>query len=299
MTLGGRNVVDHVNLTAPRGAVTVVLGPNGAGKTTTIEVAEGFRAPHSGQVRVLGLDPVRDAAELRSRVGVMLQSGGVWPAVTPKVLLRHLSRLYSNPQPVPSLLAALELTHVAGTPYRRLSGGEAHKLELAAAIIGRPELVFLDEPTTGLDPHSRLRIWGLISDLRDAGVSVLMTTHLLDEAENLADAVTIMSAGRIVASGTVDELTQQASAGAVLSFSARPGLNLADLAMRLPASLVAAEVRPGSYQVSGPIDPHVAALVTAWCASQGAMPEGLTTAGTLTDAYFRLVAGAEEQVANG
>jgi ABC-2 type transport system ATP-binding protein len=285
-----RTVVAGLDLEASTGELTIVLGPNGAGKTTTIEVCEGLRRRDAGSVAVLGLDPVRDAAALRSRVGVMLQVGGVWPATSPRRLLTHLCRLYANPLPVADLLDRLELDKVATTPYRRLSGGEQQKLELAAAIIGRPELVFLDEPTTGLDPASRVAIWQLCSDLRAAGVTIVMTTHLLDEAEHLADHLVVIAAGRVLASGTVADLAAAARDRARIRFRARPGLDMGDLAMRLPATMSANAVGPGQYEVTGPVDAQAAALVTAWCADQGVMPESLTTTASLADSYFQIVA---------
>ena len=158
MRYAGRAVVDDLTFMAPIASITVVLGPNGAGKTTTIETAEGFRSPHGGSVRVLGLDPRADRESLSPRVGVMLQSGGVWPALRAADMLTHVSRLYANPLPPQALMERLGLTHVARTPYRRLSGGEQQKLALACALVGRPEVAFLDEPTTGLDPESRIGV---------------------------------------------------------------------------------------------------------------------------------------------
>ena len=192
---------------APIASITVVLGPNGAGKTTTIETAEGFRSPHGGSVRVLGLDPQAQTRVLSPRVGVMLQSGGVWPALRAADMLTHVSRLYAHPLPPQALMERLGLTHVARTPYRRLSGGEQQKLALACALVGRPEVTFLDEPTTGLDPESRIGVWQFLAELRDSGVGVVMSTHLLDEAQSLADHVIVIDQGRLAASGSVAELT--------------------------------------------------------------------------------------------
>ena len=196
---GGRRVVDALNLAAPRGAVTAVLGPNGAGKTTTIEICEGLRAADAGRVEVLGRSPRHPS--LRSRVGVMLQDGGVYGSVTVQEAVTHAAALYRDPQPVPSLLAALGLEEVAGVASRRLSGGQRQRLGVALAIVGRPELVFLDEPTAGLDPQSRRAVWDLITALRTAGVSVVLTTHYLEEAEQLADHVVIVDRGRAIAVG--------------------------------------------------------------------------------------------------
>lgn len=278
--------MDDVSATAARGEITVVLGPNGAGKTTTIETAEGFRAAQSGAVRVLGREPRRDRAELAARVGVMLQSGGVWPALRVHDMLTHVSRLYAHPLPVGELMGRLGLARVARTPYRRLSGGEQQKLALGCALIGRPEVVFLDEPTTGLDPESRIAVWDLLRELRDSTVCVVMSTHLLDEAQALADHVIVIDQGRVAASGSVAELT---GGTAGLRFRARPALGVSSLNEQLPPGLSAIEVTPGQYRIHGPVTPEIVARVTAWCAQQGAMPEELSTsAGTLTEAYFEI-----------
>jgi ABC-2 type transport system ATP-binding protein len=291
MRYSGRVVVDDLSLDAPAGRITIVLGPNGAGKTTTIETAEGFRAPHGGTVRVLGLDPQADAVALAPRVGVMLQAGGIWPALRAAEMLRHVARLYAHPLDVDPLLRRLGLTDVARTPYRRLSGGEQQRLALGCALVGRPELVFLDEPTTGLDPQARVEAWQLLRELRDAGVSIVMTTHLLDEAQALADHVVVIDNGRVVAAGTVAELTSSSPA---LRFRAAPGLHLGGLRAALPAGFDADEVTPGAYRVTGPVTAGTVAAVTAWCASAGVMPTDLSTTGaTLADAYFELTTRRE------
>ena len=202
MRYAGRSVVDGLSLSAPTGALTIVLGPNGAGKTTTIETAEGFRVAQSGQVRVLGRDPQQHGAELAARVGVMLQSGGVWPSLRPDDMLAHVARLYAHPLPIDPLMERLGLTGVARTAYRRLSGGEQQKLGLACALIGRPELVFLDEPTTGLDPASRLTVWDELRRINGLGTTVFLTTQYLEEADQLCDRLAIIDGGKIVREGT-------------------------------------------------------------------------------------------------
>ncbi len=291
MRYSGRTVVDGLSLAADSAAITVVLGPNGAGKTTTIETAEGFRAPHAGTVRVLGHDPRADRARLAPRVGVMLQSGGVWPALRAGDMLTHVSRLYAHPLPPGALMERLGLTHVARTPYRRLSGGEQQKLALACALVGRPEVAFLDEPTTGLDPESRIGVWKFLTELRDSGVGIVMSTHLLDEAQSLADHVVVIDRGRVAAAGSVADLTGTTPG---LRFRSRPGLDVDDLTSQLPEGFVASQPTPGQYRVDGPVTPEVVATVTAWCAAQGAMPEELGTGGgSLTDAYFEITARAE------
>ena len=294
MRYGGRAVVDSLSLAAPSGALTIVLGPNGAGKTTTIETAEGVRTAHAGTVRVLGRDPRHDSADLVSRVGVMLQSGGVWPSMRPHDVLAHVARLYADPLSVEPLMERLGLTGVARTAYRRLSGGEQQKLALACALIGRPEQVFLDEPTTGLDPASRISVWQFLRDLRAAGVSIVMTTHLLDEAHALADHVVVIDRGRVIAAGSVAELT---NASPALRFRARPGLDLAALALALGPGFEPVESAPGQYRVGGPVDAGTVASLTAWCASIGEMPAELSTSGTtLSEAYFELTSRTDPEL---
>jgi ABC-2 type transport system ATP-binding protein len=206
-TYGGTRAVDGLDLTAVRGRITAVLGPNGAGKTTTVEICEGLRTADAGSVTVLGLDPARDASALRPRVGVMLQDGGLPTGARALALLRQVARFYATPQDVVALAERLGITAYATTSVRRLSGGQRQRLALALALVGRPELVFLDEPSAGLDPQARLAVWDLVREARDAGTSVVLTTHAMDEAERLADQVAILSCGRLVASGTPAELT--------------------------------------------------------------------------------------------
>ncbi len=203
----GRAVVDGLDLDVSSGSVTALLGPNGAGKTTTVEICCGLRRADGGSVRVLGLDPARDGAALRPKLGVMLQSGGVYSGANAREMLRHVASLHSSPLDPDALLTDLGLADTGRTTFRRLSGGQQRLLALGLAIIGRPELVFLDEPTAGLDPHARRATWELISALRADGVTVLLATHHLDEAERLADQVHIIDRGRLVRSGTPAELT--------------------------------------------------------------------------------------------
>lgn len=172
-----------------------------------METLEGFRRPDSGAVRVLGLDPIADHDELMPRIGVMLQEGGAWSGVRALEMLRYVASLHAHPLDLPALVERLDLGTCGKTPYRRLSGGQKQRLSLALAIVGRPEIAFLDEPTTGLDPHGRREIWQLIRDLREDGVTVVLTTHAMDEAEQLSDQVHVLSAGKVIASGSPDALT--------------------------------------------------------------------------------------------
>ena len=285
---GEKTAVDGLDLTVARGSVTAVLGPNGAGKTSTIEICEGYRRADAGQVRVLGLDPVADAARLRPRIGVMLQSGGIYPGARALEMLRHTAALHAHPLDVDALAARLGLDSCGRTNYRRLSGGQQQRLALAMAVVGRPELVFLDEPTAGLDPHARHATWDLVRDLRAGGVSVVLTTHHMDEAEELADRVAIVDGGRVIAEGTPDQLCR-AEAGNTVRFRSRPGLDLASLAKALPGDSRASEPTPGSYLVEGAVDPQLLATVATWCAQSGVMPERLSVERhTLEDVFLEL-----------
>ncbi len=284
----GATAVDGLTLAAARASVTALLGPNGAGKTTTIEICEGYRRADAGTVRVLGLDPGRDAAALRSRVGVMLQDGGLPPAARAGDYLRLMASFYAHPLDPAALLGRLGLTGCARTTCRRLSGGQQQRLSLAAAIIGRPDLVFLDEPTAGLDPQARHATWELIAELRAAGVSVVLTTHFMEEAEQLADRVLIVDKGRLVAEGTPAELT---GSDGQLRFRAQPGLSTDSLLAALPRGTAAKESPEGHYviEVQGRVDPPLLAAVTAWCADQGVLAKDVRVESrTLEDVFLEL-----------
>ncbi|HEX4213668.1 MAG TPA: ABC transporter ATP-binding protein [Candidatus Dormibacteraeota bacterium] len=288
---GGRTALDGLSLEVEAGTVTAMLGPNGAGKTTTVEVCEGFRRPDAGSVSVLGLDPQRQGSELRPRIGVMPQEGGLHPSLPAGVMLRSVASFYEHPLPLPALVERLGLERVIGTTCRRLSGGEQRRLSLAIAIVGRPQLAFLDEPTTGLDPQARLATWELIRDLRADGVTVLLTTHDMEEAEHLADQVHIIDRGRLVASGTPDEL--RAGIGPGLRFEAAAGLPLCGLIHSLPEGVSARETMPGVYAVEGDIDPETVAAVTAWCADRHILIRRLEVRGGTLEGVFLELTGRE------
>jgi ABC-2 type transport system ATP-binding protein len=271
----GRAVVDGVTFAVPPATVLALLGPNGAGKTTTVEICEGFRRPDAGTVRVLGRDP--GDRDLRPRVGVMPQTGGAYPGLRAEEMLRLVASYAAAPLDPEDLLERLALTDVRRTPYRRLSGGQQQRLSLALAVVGRPELVFLDEPTAGLDPQARHATWDLVEALRHDGVTVVLTTHLLDEAERLADDVVVIDHGSVVAQGTVAELTRSEGE---LRFRAPAGLDLTGLAG-------AREDSPGHYVVAGRVDPQRLAQVTAWCAERGVLAEDLRTR-SLEDVFLEL-----------
>jgi ABC-2 type transport system ATP-binding protein len=205
-TFGATRAVDGASWSAAPGTVTAVLGPNGAGKTTTIECLEGLQRPDGGEVRVLGTDPWRSGPEHRARVGVMLQDGGLPTTTRPVPLLRHLASLYAAPVPVDELVTRLGIDGFSRTTVRRMSGGQRQRVALAAALLPRPDVVFLDEPTAGLDPHARLDVWNLVRAEADRGACAVVTTHSFEEAERIADRIVILAAGRVVADGTLDEV---------------------------------------------------------------------------------------------
>ncbi|MDP3713937.1 MAG: ABC transporter ATP-binding protein [Mycobacteriales bacterium] len=287
---GARTAVDGLSFSVETGTVLALLGPNGAGKTSTVEVCEGFRSVDGGTVRVLGLDP-RDPA-LRPRVGVMPQSGGAYPGLRAGEVLRLFASYHRDPLDPGDLLDRLGLTGSARTACRRLSGGEAQRLSLALAVVGRPELVFLDEPTAGLDPQARRGVHELVESLRRDGVTVVLTTHLMDEAERLADHVVVVDEGRLVAEGTVADLTRRGAVGQ-LRFRTTASLPLDGLVAALPDGCTAAETTPGSYLVTGPVDPRLLATVTAWCASVGALAEDLRVETRSLEEVFLELTGRE------
>ena len=272
---GDTTAVAGLDLHMPRGEVLALLGPNGAGKTTTVEICEGFQHADGGEVQVLGLDPRTRSEQLRPRIGVMPQGGGAYPGVRATEMLGLIATCAADPLDPQWLLDVLGLGAVGRTPYKRLSGGQQQRLSLACALVGRPELVFLDEPTAGMDPQARRLVWDLVGALRRDGVSVLLTTHLMDEAEALADRVVIVDRGRAVADGTPAELTAPQDGQQELRFRSQRGLELDLLLAALPEDCEVAETGPGDYLVRGTIDPQVVSTVTAWCAQNGVLAQEL------------------------
>ncbi len=226
---GATRAVDGLSFDVARGEVFGLLGPNGAGKTTTVEILEGYRTPDAGTVRVLGLDPIKQGRELKPRIGVMLQEGGLYPGLKPLELLRLFAAYYDEPEDPEAMLDVVGLRDTAATPVRRLSGGQAQRLSLACALIGKPQVLFLDEPTAGMDPHARATTWQLVRDLRAREVTVLLTTHAMDEAEQLCDRVAIIAGGKLAALGSPAELTRYAAADEIW-FAATPGIDTIGLA---------------------------------------------------------------------
>ncbi len=291
---GDLTAVDGLSLAARRGEVVALLGPNGAGKTSTVESLEGYRRPAAGRVRVLGLDPVADHARLVGRIGVMLQRGGVYPMLGSRQLLRLFSRYYRQPEDPEALLHLVGLDGVARTPWRHLSGGEQQRLALALALVGRPEVVFLDEPTAGVDPEGRLVVRQVVGGLASRGACVLLTTHELTEAERMADRVVIVDRGRAVVSGTPAELARrQPDGGARVTFGAPPGLDLASLSAAVGAAVT--EPGPGRYAVAAEATPRLTAALATWLAEHDATLTDLRTGLTLEEAYLAIVGEAGRQ----
>jgi ABC-2 type transport system ATP-binding protein len=294
LTVAYRDVVavDDLSFRAEAGEITCVLGPNGAGKTSTIESLEGLRRPALGRVSVIGLDPRRDHRPLVERIGVMLQEGGVHPGVRTLEALRHAASLYARALDPVDLLERLGLGGLGGRTYRQLSGGEQRRLALALALVGRPQVAFLDEPTAGVDPAGRQVIRRVIGDLRDEGVTVLLTTHDLDEAERVADRVVIIDRARLVAEGPLEEMMRGPAAGESVRFAAPPGIDTDALSARLDGAAVA-ETGPGEYEVKAAPTPATVAAITAWLAECD-LPLGDLRAGRqrLEDVFLRLTSGA-------
>jgi ABC-2 type transport system ATP-binding protein len=286
---GPTPAVDGITFSIAAGEVFGLLGPNGAGKTTTVEILEGYRRADAGEVRVLGVDPWRDGDTLRPRIGVMLQEGGLYPGVKPLEALQLFASYYDDPDDPERLLQLVGLDDSRQTLVRRMSGGQQQRLSLALALVGKPSLVFLDEPTAGMDPHARATTWAMIRELRDRGVTVVLTTHAMNEAEQLCDRVGIIDHGRLVACDSPNELTTRAAADET-TFSTVTGLAVDALAVRLGLALgTVRELRPGDYLVETAATPEMVAAVTAWLCEQGALVSELRAGRrSLEDVFLRL-----------
>jgi len=295
MRYGDLTAVDGLDLTVERGTITAVLGPNGAGKTTTLETCEGYRRPMGGSVRVLDLDPIADRRQLLPRIGVMLQGGGAWAAIRPDEMLHHVASLHANPLPVEMLMDRVGLQASARTPYRRLSGGMQQRLGLALAVIGRPELVFVDEPTAGMDPQARRDTWELLEELRDDGVTTVLTTHYLEEAERLADMVHVIDHGRLIASGTPAQLTRGSSNRTIrlVLTTPYPAAAPEELAGQLGEGASVTPIDAHSLLVSGPAGASTLAIVSAWCVEHDVVPDSLVMGQRTLEDVFLQITGRE------
>ncbi|HJP88612.1 MAG TPA: ABC transporter ATP-binding protein [Candidatus Limnocylindrales bacterium] len=297
MAYGDRAVLDGVDLVVRPGELVALLGPNGAGKTTTVETIEGYRTPDAGTVRVLGTDPRRGGPAHKAKVGLMLQGGaGLEPRATPRDLVRMYAAFHRGGPLPDELIDQVGLAMVAGTRVRRLSGGERQRLALAIALAGEPEVLILDEPTAGMDPAARRETRSLVAGLRDAGRTILMTTHDLGDAEALATRVAILHRGRIVIDDTVDAISQGGSAAVKFRLHATPPPEaIQQLARRIAAlhgesrlravrgSDVAFEIEPGAASAD------VASEITSWAAKEGLLVVELRAgAASLEDRYLEI-----------
>jgi ABC-2 type transport system ATP-binding protein len=301
----GRAVVAGLSFDVQRGEIFGLLGPNGAGKTTTVEVIEGYRRADAGDVRVLGLDPARDGASLRSRMGLMLQSGGIYPQVTPIEILRLFASFYADPHDPDELLDLVGLRQTAATRFKVLSGGEKQRLGLALALVGRPELVVLDEPTAGMDPGAKVDTRRLIGELRAAGMTVVLTTHDLADVERLADRVAVIDRGRLVALASPSGLT----AAAVPRFRFRLEVPLSDADRRELGGRLAdgapdtdlVNEGGGRYRLDGVSPaPGLVSRLATWCESRQLLVVEVTTgSGTLEERYLELLSESSEGHVDG
>jgi ABC-2 type transport system ATP-binding protein len=282
--------VEGVSLHVDEGEVLALLGPNGAGKTTTVEILEGHRRRDTGDVSVLGMDPERGGRVLRERIGIVLQSSGIDGQLTVRETLDLYAGLYPSPRPVGEVAALVGLEGKEHDRIATLSGGQRRRLDLAIGIVGDPEVLFLDEPTTGFDPSARRRAWGLVRDLRSLGTTILLTTHYMDEAQHLADRVVVMADGRVVAEGSPEKLGGTEARATTVSFRLPEGAASGDLpepftGVPAPGGVVEVEVA----------DPTAALhAVTSWAVGRGVSLDGLAvTRPTLEDVYLALTDGDE------
>ena len=284
---GDVRAVRGVDLTVEPGSVTAVLGPNGAGKTTTLEILEGFRDRDAGEVTVLGLDPRNNRRELRERLGIVLQETATDRYLTPREVLSMHARYYPHPRDVDEVLALVGLTEKANARAKTLSGGQQRRLDMALGIIGDPELLFLDEPTTGFDPGARRSAWEVIRNLTGGGTTVVLTTHYIDEAQALADTVVVIAAGRVVAAGPPAVLTAAQQSEATATFLLPAGLTVADMPVR------ATVTEGGVISVALPADDELRIMheLTGWALDRAVSLRDLrVTRADLEDAYLSLIA---------
>lgn len=288
--------VDRLSFRVHHGEVLALLGPNGAGKTSTVEALEGYRPVAAGTVRVLGLDPAGDHTALVPRIGVMLQKGGVYPMLGPAQVLHLFAAYYDDPEDPDDLLDRVGLGDARRTPWRRLSGGEQQRLSLALALVGKPEVLFLDEPTAGVDPEGRIVVRDIICAQRDKGLCVLLTTHELDEAERVADRVVIVDKGRLLAEGSPAELASGTADGSV-RFSTDPGIDTVALAAAIGGGAAVDEERPGAYRLrlpAGTGTPPAVAALAGWLATRNLALGDLRTGQSLEDAYLAITGARGE-----
>jgi len=288
-TYGEVEAVRGISFEIEQGEVFALLGPNGAGKTTTVEILEGFRGRTSGEVDVLGFDPSSRSRELRARIGVVLQQTGIDPFLTVAESIEMYRGYYPEPRPVDEVIEVVGLEHKRDERVVKLSGGQQRRLDVAVALAGNPELLFLDEPTTGFDPGARRNAWTMIRNLQSLGKTVLLTTHYMDEAQELARRVAIIAKGEIVAEGSPASLGGRNLAATIIRFRVPPG------AEAPPDGLVPGlELRDGVAQVRTEAPTRALHDLTGWATSRGKELDELTVARpTLEDVYLDLTGGVE------
>jgi ABC-2 type transport system ATP-binding protein len=292
---GDFEAVKGVSFTVAEGEVLAVLGPNGAGKTTTIEILEGYRTRDSGSVSVLGVDPAHGGTDLRQRIGIVLQDTGVDPFLTVVEILRMHAAYYDRPRDVDEVIELVGLGEKSDARVKQLSGGQQRRLDVALGLIGDPELLFLDEPTTGFDPTARRQAWEVVKNLSTLGKTVLLTTHYMDEAQALADRVIVIAAGLIVAEGTPESIGGRADADAIVRFQLPESATIHELASvaEVPTDLD----EHGFVSMSTPTPTLTLNRLTTWSLDRGTELADLTVSRpSLEDVYLELTAqqgGAE------
>jgi len=292
---GSLAAVDGLDLVIEPHEVVALLGPNGAGKTTTVEVLEGYRKPDAGRVSVLGMDPQTGGRAFRERIGVVLQEAGFEEQFTPRELIRLHAGYYPHPRAVEEVISLVGLDEKADAKVKTLSGGQRRRLDLALGIVGDPEMLFLDEPTTGFDPSARRKAWELVDRLRDLGTTILLTTHYLDEAQHLADRVVVIDRGKVIASGTPEALAAGSGAATVVSFRMPEGVVAGDLPrvgddVGVAGTIVEVRTRAATADVNA---------ITAWAMARGIELEGLTLARpSLEDVYLDLIGANDDEKAS-
>jgi ABC-2 type transport system ATP-binding protein len=282
--------VGGVDFTVSAGEVFALLGPNGAGKTTTLEILEGFRERTSGEVAVLGVDPARGGRALRERLGIVLQDTAVDPFLTVREVLTRNAGYYPRPRPVLEVIDLVGLGEKAEQRVQKLSGGQQRRLDVALGIVGNPELVFLDEPTTGFDPSARRSAWELVRGLIDGGTTIVLTTHYMDEAQALADRVAVIAGGQIVAAGTPETIGGRDTAAVRIRFRLPPGRSAQDIPLL-------AEAGPdGEVRLHTEDEVRDLHTLTGWALEAGIELDGLTVdRPSLEDVYLELVAGPDDE----
>lgn len=290
-TYGQLRAVDELSFSVKHGEIFALLGPNGAGKTTTVEILEGYRRADSGEVQVLGYDPIKQGRELKERMGLMLQQTALYQQIKVMEALTLFCSYYRDARDPKALATLVGLEDHGSASFEDLSGGQKQRLSLALALAGNPELVFLDEPTAAMDPQMRLQTWDIITGLRQQGVSLLMTTHNMEEAQRLADHVGIIDHGKLVAFGTPEQLTS-VSATEIISFSGPEHVPLDEL-RRLPGVKGVSEDRPGVYVISTGNALDLVAALAAWRDRAGVEIRGLRVAGATLEDVFLQMTGEE------